>query len=76
MIARLGVIMDESKTDEIRRLFASITGHLEDASLIAVEGQSTCIDAVSARQTVSALRTALIEVEDRLTLINDLSNRD
>ncbi len=68
--------MDISTKDELRHLFADITGRLEDASLIAVEGQSTCIDAVSARQAVSALRRALSEVDDRLILINDLSNQD
>ena len=65
--------MDESKTDEIRRLFADITGHLENASLIAVDGQATNIDAPSARQIVCSLRQSLQEVQHQLTRVEHLS---
>jgi hypothetical protein len=68
--------MDESTTEEVRRLFADITGRLEDASLIAVEGQAISIDAPAIRQITSALKLSLDEVESRLTQIENLCSPD
>ena len=71
--SRLGVVMDESRTEKIRRLFADITGCLEDTSLIAAEGQGSSIDSPSARHIVASLRQSLQKVEKQLTKVEHIS---
>jgi len=68
--------MDESTTEEVRRIFADITGRLEDASLIAIEGQSISIDAPAIQQISTALKLSLGEVVSRLTQIENLCSPD
>lgn len=58
--------MENDPKDTVQRLFAEVTGRLEDAALVALEGQSPWIDAEKARIAAMSVREYLSDIDRKL----------
>lgn len=58
--------MEKDPKETVQRLFADVMAQLEDATMAALEGQSTWIDAEKARAAANAVRNHLADIDRKL----------